>query len=95
MTDSINLRPKRKVKVGTIVSAKMDKTVVVKTERSFRHPRYEKIVKTAKKYYAHTDDASLKEGDVVEIMETRPISKLVRWRVVEKVGHEIKAPVEA
>jgi len=94
MNDS-KLRPKRKVKIGTVVSAKMDKTVVVRTERTFRHPRYEKIVKTAKKYYAHTDDASLKEGDVVEIMETRPISKLVRWRVVERVGHDNTVPVVA
>ena len=93
--NDLKLRPKRKVKIGTVVSAKMDKTVVVRTERTFRHPRYEKIVKTAKKYYAHTDDASLKEGDVVEIMETRPISKLVRWRVVERVGHDKEVPVVA
>jgi len=95
MTSQEFVRPKRKVKTGTIVSAKMDKTVVVLTERSFRHPRYSKIVTRAKKYYAHTDDETLKEGDVVEIMETRPISKLKRWRVVEKLGHDKKAPVVA
>ena len=86
MTDSNCVRPKRKVKIGTVVSAKMDKTVVVRTERTFRHPRYEKIVKTAKKYYAHTDDASLKEGDVVEIMgnssyfKTRPLESSGKGR---------------
>ena len=82
-----DLRAKRKLKTGTVVSAKMNKTVVVKIERSYRHPQYEKIVTRAKKIYAHNENPDVKEGDLVVIMETRPLSKLKRWRVVERVGH--------
>jgi small subunit ribosomal protein S17 len=71
----------RKVKEGVVVSAKMEKTVVVKVERTFRHPRYGKVIRRAKKYYAHHDGLNLNEGDKVTIIETRPISKLKRWRV--------------
>ncbi len=60
----------------------MQKTVVVKVERTFCHPKYGKIVTRAKKFYAHDDSASLQIGDEVEIMETRPLSKLKRWRIV-------------
>lgn len=80
MTDEV--RSNRKRKKGVVVSNKMQKTVVVKVERTIRHPIYEKIVKRAKKYYAHHDDLSLNIGDEVEIEETRPLSKLKRWRVV-------------
>lgn len=73
---------RRKVKQGTIVSNKMQKTVVVKVERSYRHPKYGKIVTRAKKYYAHNEDKPLQIGDTVQIIETRPLSKLKRWRVV-------------
>jgi len=74
----------RKVKVGHIVSNKMQKTVTVKVERTFRHPVFGKVVTTAKKYYAHTD-AQLEIGQKVQIMETRPLSKLKRWRVIQVV----------
>lgn len=74
-------RNTRKVKKGTVVSNKMEKTVVVKVERTFRHPRYEKVITRAKKYYAHNDSKDLKVGDEVTIVETRPLSKLKRWRV--------------
>lgn len=72
----------RKVKQGTVVSNKMDKTVVVSVERTMQHPNYGKIVKRRKKYYAHTENNQLQIGDVVNIIETRPISKLKRWLVV-------------
>lgn len=74
-------RNRRKVKKGIVVSNKMQKTVVVKVERTIRHPRYEKVITRSKKYYAH-DENGHKEGDTVEIVETRPMSKLKRWRVV-------------
>lgn len=75
-------RGNRKVQKGIVVSNKMQKTVVVKVERTFRHPQYDKVVTRAKKFYAHCEATDLKIGDVVEIVETRPISKLKRWRVV-------------
>lgn len=75
-------RGNRKVKKGIVVSNKMQKTVVVKVERTFRHPRYDKVVTRAKKFYAHNESTPLEIGDEVQIVETRPISKLKRWRVV-------------
>lgn len=77
-------RAKRIVKRGTILSTKMNKTVVVNVNRSFKHPRYGKIITRGKKYYAHNEH-TLNVGDEVVIQETRPLSKLKRWRVVEKV----------
>ncbi len=74
---------KRKTKIGSVISSKMDKTVVVRVERSYRHPLYGKVVRTSKKYYAHNDQSEkLQEGDKVLIEEARPYSKLKRWRVV-------------
>ncbi|MBS0633933.1 MAG: 30S ribosomal protein S17 [Verrucomicrobia bacterium] len=73
----------RKTRKGVVVSNKMQKTVVVRVERTIRHPRYDKIITRSKKYYAHDESNSAREGDVVSIMETRPMSKLKRWRVVE------------
>jgi len=76
----------RNVKTGVVVSNKMKKTVVVKVDRTFRHPEYEKVVTRGKKYYAHDESGTLNIGDKVKIEETRPLSKLKRWRVCgEKV----------
>lgn len=77
-------RGRRKIKKGVVVSNKMQKTVVVKVERTMRHPKYGKVISRAKKYYAHNESAPLQIGDEVQIMETRPLSKLKRWRVVEE-----------
>ncbi len=77
-----SLRGTRKVHKGIVVSNKMQKTVVVKVERTFRHPQYGKIVTRAKKFYAHHAADPLQIGDEVQIVETRPLSKLKRWRVV-------------
>lgn len=71
----------RKEKEGVVLSTKMEKTVVVKVERTYRHPEYKKVVRRAKKYYAHHEGAPLQVGERVTIVETRPISKLKRWRV--------------
>lgn len=75
-------RGNRKVQKGIVVSNKMQKTVVVKVERTFRHPQYGKVVTRTKKFYAHNEQP-LQIGDEVRIVETRPLSKLKRWRVVE------------
>ncbi len=76
-------RAKRKVRTGTVVSDKMNKTVVVKVSRKIRHPQYDKIVVVDKKFYAHDEAGKAKIGDTVTIMETRPVSKLKNWRVVD------------
>ena len=75
-------RNNRKTRQGVVVSDKMDKTVVVKVERVTRHPLYGKRIKRSKKFHAHDAENSCRQGDVVEIMETRPLSKTKRWRVV-------------
>jgi small subunit ribosomal protein S17 len=78
-------RGRRKTRVGTVVSDKMDKTVVVRVERRLPHPLYGKQVTRSKKYHAHDENNEYRIGDVVRIEETRPLSKLKRWRVVEVI----------
>jgi len=73
----------RKVLTGTVVSDKMDKTVVVRVERTHRHPLYGKVVRTHKKYHAHDEENECNEGDMVRILEARPMSKRKRWVVIE------------
>lgn len=83
-------RGNRKVRYGIVVSDKMDKTVTISVENHFRHPLYGKITRVNKKYKAHDEENTCAVGDKVKIMETRPISKDKRWRVVEVTE---KAPV--
>ena len=73
----------RKVREGLAVSTKMDKTVVVAVTDRVRHPRYRKTVQRTKRFYAHDEANDVREGDRVRVSETRPMSKLKRWRVVE------------
>lgn len=75
-------RPSRKVRTGTVVSDKMDKTIVVAVETLVRHPLYKKIVKRTTKFKAHDEKNECRIGDVVKIMETKPLSKGKRWRLV-------------
>ncbi len=82
MSEERNLR---KVRVGKVVSDKMDKTIVVAIEDSVKHPLYKKIVKRTYKCKAHDENNECKVGDRVRIMETRPLSKDKRWRLVEIV----------
>ncbi len=76
-------RARRKTRVGRVVSDSMAKTVVVAVERRMAHPLYGKRVTRTSKYYAHDEEGKAHTGDTVRIMETRPLSKLKRWRVVE------------
>lgn len=76
-------RGNRKVLVGKVVSNKMDKTIVVAVEEQLRHPAYGKIIKRTNKFKAHDENNQCSIGDVVEIMETRPLSRDKRWRLVQ------------
>lgn len=76
-------RNKRKVREGWVISNRMNKTIVVAVERHFRHPRYEKIIRRTSKLYAHDGKNECQIGDKVKVMETRPLSKLKRWRLAE------------
>src|ERR1043166_2097080 len=89
-------RGNRKERVGEVISAKMTKTIVVRVERRFPHPQYRKVVTAYTKFYAHDEKSEAKAGDKVLIQETRPLSKLKRWRLVQVVerGEQI-APVSA
>lgn len=78
-------RAKRKSKTGTVVSDKMDKSVLVAVERLVKHPLYQKYFKKTKKFMAHDEKNECRVGDKVKIMETRPLSKLKRWRLVEVI----------
>jgi small subunit ribosomal protein S17 len=78
-------RRNRKMRQGVVVSNKMTKSIVVRVSRTVRHPIYQKVIQRSKKYMAHCEDPSVKEGDVVRIMECRPLSRNKRWRMVEVV----------
>ena len=78
-----SVESKRKIREGVVVSNKMQKTITVKVERTIRHPEFDKVVTRAKKYYAHSDNPEIKEGQRVRIIETKPLSKLKRWRLLE------------
>jgi small subunit ribosomal protein S17 len=79
---SEQVKSKRRVKKGVVLSNKMQKTLVVRVERTITHTKYNKIIVVAKKYYVHDELQKHQVGDKVTIMETRPLSKLKRWRVV-------------
>jgi small subunit ribosomal protein S17 len=89
-------RGHRKERVGEVISNKMTKTIVVRVERRFPHPRYKKVVTGYSKFYAHDETSEAKVGDKVRIRETRPLSKLKNWRLVEVIEKNTDAaPVAA
>ena len=88
-------RGNRKERVGEVVSNKMAKTIVVRVERRFPHPQYKKIVTAYKKFYAHDEKAEAKVGDTVRIQETRQLSKLKRWQLIEVVERNAEETVAA
>lgn len=77
----------RKQRIGQVVSTKMQKTCVVETITRVPHPRFGKIVKHRKRFYVHDEDGKAQVGDTVRISETRPLSKLKRWRLIEIIKH--------
>lgn len=85
---------RRNEKVGNVVSTKMQKTIVVEVEMRKAHPKYKRIVKSSKKFYAHDEQNSARVGDVVRIRETRPLSKLKRWSLEEIVRRSSLSQVE-
>ena len=85
---------KRKIRTGKIVSNKMDKTVVVLVENLRRHPLYKKVVRYSAKFKAHDENNTCNIGDTVRIMETRPLSKDKRWRVVETIRRKEVAEIK-
>jgi small subunit ribosomal protein S17 len=80
---TVKIQGRQRVLKGTVISTKMDKTVVVRIERKKRHPLYQKVVKMAKKYHAHDEKEIATRGDFISIIATRPLSKTKRWRVKE------------
>ncbi|MCS7283449.1 MAG: 30S ribosomal protein S17 [Anaerolineae bacterium] len=85
------MRERRKRLVGRVVSDKMQKTVVVQVERTKRHPLYGKVIKVRKKFYAHDENNECRVGDLVRIVESRPLSRLKRW-VVEEILERSERP---
>ena len=86
---------RRNEKVGNVVSTKMQKTIVVEVEMRKAHPKYKRVMKTNKKFYAHDEQNTARVGDMVRIRETRPLSKLKRWNLEEIVRRSALAQVEA
>lgn len=84
-TETAEERGKRKLRVGQVVSASMDKTAVVVIERLVKHPEYGRYIRRRKKFVIHDEKNECREGDTVRFMETRPMSKTKRWRLVEFV----------
>ena len=83
--DAPDSRARRKGRIGVVVADRSDKTITVKVERRIAHPLYGKGVSLTKKYHAHDENNEYRTGDTVRIMETRPLSKTKRWRVVELI----------
>lgn len=81
-------------KLGTVVSAKMQKTIVVEVTRRVQHPVYKRIISKRKRFYAHDEQSTARVGDVVRIIECRPISKLKRWRLGDIVRKAVQVAVE-
>ena len=94
MSETIQLdRGQRKERLGKVLSNKMTKTIVVQVERRFPHPQYKKVITAYTQFYAHDEKNEAKVGDLVEITETRPLSKLKRWRLTKVVERAEEAPV--
>jgi small subunit ribosomal protein S17 len=90
-TPQENSRATRKERVGQVISNKMEKTIVVKVERRVRHAKFDKVLTLSSKFYAHDEKREAKIGDRVRITETRPLSRLKRWRLVEIVEKGVES----
>ena len=89
--ENAHVRGVRQELTGVVSSAKMQKTIVVKVIRAVQHPLYHRVVRHAKKYYAHDETGEARVGDTVRIVSTRPLSKLKRWRLEEVVARSTRA----
>jgi small subunit ribosomal protein S17 len=85
------VRRPRQSKTGVVTSAKMQKTIVVKVTRRVQHRMYKRVISVSKKFYAHDESGEARPGDTVRIVETRPMSKLKRWRLAEIVARSTRA----
>ena len=93
MSEATEKESRRNEKVGEVVSTKMQKTIVVEVEMRKAHPKYKRVMKTNKKFYAHDEQNTARVGDMVRIRETRPLSKLKRWNLEEIVRRSALAQV--
>lgn len=84
-------RRTRQQLTGVVTSAKMEKTIIVKVTRLVQHKLYRRVIRVSKKFYAHDEERQAKPGDTVRIVETRPLSKLKRWRLAEVVARSTRA----
>lgn len=89
MSEETIVRGLRKERVGVVVSDGQDKTIVVKVDRRTTHPLYQKVVKIRKKFVAHDEKNEAKVGDTVRIVETRPLSRTKRWRLIEIISRAV------
>ena len=84
-------KPSHKELIGKVTSNKMKKTIVVEVQRLVQHPKYRRVVRISKKFYAHDEKREAKQGDTVRIVSSRPISRLKRWRLKEVLTHTASA----
>ena len=84
-------RGERQELIGKVTSAKMEKTIVVEVQRLMQHPKYRRVIRISKKFYAHDEKREAKQGDTVRIVSSRPISRLKRWRLKEVLTHTASA----
>jgi small subunit ribosomal protein S17 len=94
-TQATSTGSRRKTLVGEVVSTKMSKTIIVEVNRKKAHPLYKRVIARSRKFYAHAEKGTANVGDVVRIEETRPLSKLKRWRLIEIVRKTALVPAVA
>jgi small subunit ribosomal protein S17 len=90
-TAPVTERGERQELIGKVTSAKMEKTIVVEVQRLVQHPKYRRVVRISKKFYAHDEKRQAKQGDTVKIVSSRPLSRLKRWRLEEVLTHTASA----
>jgi len=93
--NAADTRHKHQILTGRVTSAKMEKTIVVEVLRLVQHPKYRRVVRISKKFYAHDEQRQAKPGDTVRIVASRPLSKLKRWRLKEVLARNTSAEVKA
>lgn len=94
-TDAADARHQHQVLTGRVTSAKMEKTIVVEVLRLVQHPKYRRVVRISKKFYAHDEKRQAKLGDTVRIVASRPLSKLKRWRLKEVLARNVSENIKA